>query len=253
MIIEKKYRRNLILGSVLFFLLLVVSAIASLISITKLVNAQKMVSHTQTVILKLENIISRVKDAETGQRGFLLTGETTFLEPYEGAKGDVWTSFNDLSILTSDNPDQQKDLSHLSDVISIRFSLLEQSLSQKRAGIPFDVNNIEKGRIYMMNLRKVINRMEQREQLLLKQRTGDLGFFAGYTPVLIIFASLLGILVTVLFYFRLKSDYQTRLEMQKQLMEKEKQIAQKVEVVKEFAEKVADGDYKHRIDPSDLL
>lgn len=249
---DKNYKRNLITGSLISLVVLFITTSASWISIERLLESQKWVDHTHAVILSIENIISRTKDAETGQRGYLLTGQAEFLEPYNGAKEDVWDSFNKVSSLTVDNASQQKDLKYLSSLIENRFSLLERSIESKRLGVPVNDQNIEKGRLIMADLRSLINKMEEREQQLLNERTAKLSTFSTFTPWLIVFASVFAIIITVIFYLRLRSDYQQRLLMQAALLEKEKQIAHKINIVQQFAEEVAGGNYKQRIDPKDL-
>ena len=72
------FKRNLIIGYGLSLLLLIVTAIASYSSIESLLDSQARVNHTNAVINKLEEVISVSKDAETGQRGYLLTGQENF-------------------------------------------------------------------------------------------------------------------------------------------------------------------------------
>ncbi len=249
---DKKYKRNLITGSIISLCILLITTFASWMSIERLLDSQQWVGHTHEVILSIENIMSKTKDAETGQRGYLLTGQGDFLEPYNGAKEEVWKSFEKVSSLTIDNPSQQKDLDYLSSLIEKRFELLQISVERKRQGLPIVAGNIEKGRFIMKDLRSLISRMEGREQLLLKGRTERLSMFSSFTPWLIIFASLVAVVVTITFYLRLKKDYSQKLFMQEQLLEKEKQIKKKIDTVQRFAEEVAKGDYSQRIDPKDL-
>lgn len=249
---DKKYKRNLITGSIISICILLITTVASWVSIEQLLGSQKWVDHTHQVILTIETILSRTKDAETGQRGYLLTGQEEFLEPYNGAKEDVWNAYNRAGILTADNLSQQKDIKLLSALIENRFSLLEKSIERKRAGLSIISTNIDQGRHYMRELRSLISRMEEREQELLKTRTARLGTYSTFTPWLIIFASVIAVIVTVTFYLRLKADYKQKLSMQEELLEKEKQIARKINTVQQFAEGVAGGNYRQRIDPADL-
>lgn len=68
------------------------------------------VDHTRAAELQLNQILSELKDAETGQRGFLLTGLELFLEPYNHALTSWSGEFATLRRLTADNPDQQRGL-----------------------------------------------------------------------------------------------------------------------------------------------
>ena len=65
------------------------------------------VAHTHEVLAGLSQLLSSIKDAETGVRGFLITGEPRFLAPYESVHGHIDSSIDQLASLTADNPVQQ--------------------------------------------------------------------------------------------------------------------------------------------------
>src|SRR6201987_5651125 len=83
------------------FLLLGVGAVAFW-SLAKLTDTSQWVTHTHEVLEKLEGVLSLAKDVETGQRGYLLTGEDKFLEPYEKALEPLEASKKLLRKLTED-------------------------------------------------------------------------------------------------------------------------------------------------------
>src|SRR5438105_650446 len=60
------------------------------------------VTHTQAVLDALERLMSTIKDAETGQRGFLLTGVSSYLDPYRQALADYPTQVKRIAELTAD-------------------------------------------------------------------------------------------------------------------------------------------------------
>ena len=72
------FKRNLFIGYAISLLLLIVSSVASYKSIRNLLISQTEINHTNLVIQKLEDVISILKDAETGQRGYLLTNDLNF-------------------------------------------------------------------------------------------------------------------------------------------------------------------------------
>src|ERR1700744_6376250 len=59
-------------------------------------DAGQRVTHTLETIDRLETVLSLTKDAETGQRGFLLTGEDSYLEPFTKAKTQLPGAFSQL-------------------------------------------------------------------------------------------------------------------------------------------------------------
>src|SRR5690348_4986459 len=76
-------------------------------SLHQLTATAGMVSHTHQVLGMLESVLSSMKDAETGQRGYLLVGEDKYLEPYLAARKLIDQQLKDLRNLTKDNNNQQ--------------------------------------------------------------------------------------------------------------------------------------------------
>src|SRR6201995_1026320 len=95
--------RNLQIGFGLSLLILIVSSIASYSSIQNLLTSSHWVDHTDSVITRLETALSTLKDAEPGQRGFLLTGDTTYLRPYYGSTERALTQVDNIRSMTADN------------------------------------------------------------------------------------------------------------------------------------------------------
>ncbi|RYD74512.1 MAG: hypothetical protein EOP55_15150, partial [Sphingobacteriales bacterium] len=81
---ETTLKNNLRLGLGLSLIILFISSLASYVSISNLIKSTELVKHSDEVILNVEGVISTLKDAETGQRGYLLTGNKIFLAPYNG-------------------------------------------------------------------------------------------------------------------------------------------------------------------------
>ena len=91
------FKRNLLFGLGLSMILLLISSFASYFSIKNLIDSSQMVRNSNRVIKDLDHVFSLIKDAETGQRGYLLTGDQVFLMPYTRAKEEITVSLKDLS------------------------------------------------------------------------------------------------------------------------------------------------------------
>ncbi|MBV9962468.1 MAG: CHASE3 domain-containing protein, partial [Parafilimonas sp.] len=245
---NSSFKRNLIILYGSSFLLLIVSAVASYSSINNLLNNQRMVDHTNLVINKLESVISVLKDAETGQRGFLLTGREEFLEPYNGSLRKAYSLIDEIKTLTSDNNLQQKSAEDLRNIVKQRMSILEVLIDNKRRGNDASTQQLLTGKAYMDQARQLVQTMENRESDLLAARTASLNKFAAATPTFIIIASLLSILVAVISFLRVNSDFDKRIKLQNELIEKDEQTTQRLNIIHGIAEKISAGDYKTRID-----
>ena len=82
---DQSFSKGLILGMGLIILLLIGNAWIGYHNIRQLNEDAAWVAHTQEVMDALEEVVSTMKDAQTGERGYLLTGENRYLQPYESA------------------------------------------------------------------------------------------------------------------------------------------------------------------------
>jgi CheY-like chemotaxis protein/signal transduction histidine kinase/CHASE3 domain sensor protein len=137
------------------------------------VAAEMALSHTNAVRLNLNLLLSELKDAETGQRGFLLTGLEPFLDPYDSARTSLSGELATLRRLTV-HPDQQRNLETLEPVITQKLDELAQTIALKRAGQADEAVEIVRsgrGKVTMDRLRAVIADMNAMEERLLEERT----------------------------------------------------------------------------------
>ncbi|MDB5256853.1 MAG: histidine kinase [Chitinophagaceae bacterium] len=235
--------------------LLLISLIASVYSTNGLIDNSKLVNHTNEVLRQSEMIISYMKDAETGQRGFLVTNDPVFLQPYNGAYEKVMNALHNVKDRTVDNAIQQKNVEEAKVLIDAKFNQMKRTIdiSTKRSGVsPEDVaarlDEMRKGKKVMDDLRVVIERIKTEEKRLLEIRSQEQIRYISYTPILVITAALISILITVLSYIRIKADMEQRLA--EQLKEEQKYIetAQRISVIENMTQKVSDGDYAIRSD-----
>jgi len=92
------------------------------------------VEHTHEVIIASEALLGQIRDAETGQRGYLLTGEPEYLEPYHSGLGATKQHFRVLKSLTLDNPAQQETLRQLAELVDQKFAELSKTIKYASAG-----------------------------------------------------------------------------------------------------------------------
>jgi signal transduction histidine kinase/DNA-binding response OmpR family regulator/CHASE3 domain sensor protein len=241
------FKRNLLVSYGTSLFLLIISSIASFISIRNLLESQNWVIHTNTVITKLGNVISVLKDGETGQRGFLLTGQVEFLEPYNGAGAKANQLMDEVKEMTLDNPVQQQSIEQLRDITNKRLIQLQRLIDDKKAGIAPSLEDLRLGKNQMDESRRLVQQMQDREQLLLNARTGTVSKFASYTSILILLASLLSILVTIVSFLRVNSDFDRRVKLQQELVKKDEETMHRIHLIQNIADKVSDGDYKIRV------
>src|SRR5262249_11867274 len=96
--------------------------------------AGDLVRHTIRVLEQITVVLQRVSDAESGQRGYVLTGDPSYLKPYHDATAPVPQDFADLGSLTSCNPSQQARFESLAPLISAKLEEMRLVVSQRESG-----------------------------------------------------------------------------------------------------------------------
>jgi CheY-like chemotaxis protein/signal transduction histidine kinase/CHASE3 domain sensor protein len=128
------------------------------------------VTHTLQVIERLEALQSNVKDAETGQRGYLLTGEERYLEPYTQARAGLTGILQDLRAAVSSNPTQLARIDALEQLARQKLTELEQTITLRRTGFTEEALGIvrtDRGKASMDRFRSIITDAENDERTLL--------------------------------------------------------------------------------------
>ena len=168
----------------------------------QLIETSNWVTHTYQVLGELENILSLLKDAETGQRGYLLTGETAYLDPYNRALANLDQKQKEARQLTADNPIQQQNFVRLKTLIDRRLEIFKRPIELRRnPGIQaaIEADDLSRGKAAMDEVRQLIAQMKAVEQALLEQRSTNARNAARYTLDSITFGIPLGFgLLTIL-------------------------------------------------------
>src|SRR4029079_8872550 len=96
--------RKVVTGVGIALAILLINALISYRATRTLIDQEQRINHTHMVLAELEGTLSSVKDAETGVRGFIITGDESYLEPYQAAMVDIPEGLDRLRQLTADNP-----------------------------------------------------------------------------------------------------------------------------------------------------
>jgi CheY-like chemotaxis protein/CHASE3 domain sensor protein len=156
-------------------LAVVLIAIVSYFSLLSSSSTAGRVTQTFEVLEQLEGLLSSVKDAETGQRGFLLTGDEEYLEPFVRARADVPAEIKALRTLTADSPRQQQLLESLEQTTSEKMAEIAQTVELHREGRvdeALEVVRTNRGREEMVRIRSLVGEMERTERRFLEERQG---------------------------------------------------------------------------------
>jgi signal transduction histidine kinase len=179
-VIKKKITRfttdyRLVTGYVIAFVLLLTSYLITLYSNKELINQTESVTHTQKVITDLENLLSAVKDGETGLRGFLNSKDTIFLVPFYKSLSSTRLMFATVENETQDNPSQQLKLKKLKILITSKYDNIKFSintfLSHNYTIDQVLLENFYTGKAVMDSIISGVAEMQDHEKNLLEIRS----------------------------------------------------------------------------------
>lgn len=170
---KRSLSRQLNLGFGFTLLLLLLNAVISYRNILKLIQNERSVSQSHQVIAELETTLSTLKDAETGQRGYLLTGQERYLEPYNSAIDQI--NQHVQSLKQSTNLDSQQ-LQTLDRAIDAKLKELDQTIQVRRTqrlNAALQIVQSDRSKQIMDNIRRQISAIEAQEYQQLQQRTAE--------------------------------------------------------------------------------
>jgi methyl-accepting chemotaxis protein len=163
-----------------------------------LIENDHLVTQTHQVLEGITRVLSLMKDAETGQRGYVLTGLDSYLEPYQTAVPAVHSALGELRRLTSDNPRQQKRIDDAVALVDSKMAELQRTIELRRTqGLQVALSEVltDKGKRAMDDLRKVLGDMDLEERELLERRGAGAEVSAAGAKTTIGFGVLLGLLL----------------------------------------------------------
>ena len=126
----------------------------------------RLLLHTEQVLTQLEAILARCVEAETGTRGFILTGDAQFLEPLTAADRTLRKHLNELAALTVDNPRQQQRVELLRTRVASHIHNLGLLEADYHKGRPFRPGRAIEQRDVMRLVRETLNDMKRDEMVL---------------------------------------------------------------------------------------
>jgi signal transduction histidine kinase len=209
-------------GYIAAFILLFVAYLFIYSTIGQMNKQSQWINHTNEVITRLELLVSNIKDAETGVRGYVIMKDNKFLSPYYSGIREIPKESAALRVLTRDNLLQQKRLDTLQGLIDIRLTTLRNNIEIFRnAGYVLPDSVKEKGyqsKQVMDDIRAMIKKMSESENVALSDRIAELRSYTdavkviNITAVLIAFLLALYSIITFTRESHAKNNYRKQLE-----------------------------------------
>ena len=155
--------------------LAVVGAIAYS-SVFRFADTTERATRTHEVLRSLEETFSLVTGAETGARGFVITGDARYLEPYRNAELTTAARLKSLGTLIGEDPRQGQRLEQLIPLVARRFSMLDESVRLRANGGFEDAASSARtgrGRLVMDSIRAIVDSMSADETARLQERSAQ--------------------------------------------------------------------------------
>lgn len=183
-------------GSILTIMLGI--GVTSKFSLNRLVESNQWVSHTLSVEQRLEDITTLLLNAETGQRGYILTQQENFLEPYNQARSHFEESFRELREMIQDNPEQVRRLDEMHQNARLKMEELATTIRLVQDGKRDEAMVLilsGKGQQIMDEIREQVAVMQDIEESLLERREATVTQSTAFANAVSVGGTLLAIAV----------------------------------------------------------
>jgi signal transduction histidine kinase/CHASE3 domain sensor protein/DNA-binding response OmpR family regulator len=191
-------------GAMVFFL---ISGAVAYFNLQTLRDNNQKIVHSHEVIMALDDLLSSAQDAETGQRGFLLTNNEKYLEPYNSALLAIPPRLDEIAELTSDNPAQKPRIAALKLHIGAKLAELKETIDLRRnqsLDAALAVVNSDRGKAEMDAIRAQFGAMSQEEAELRSKRLAEMNDAQRTALASSFLMGLLGVLLTLTIGFLIR-------------------------------------------------
>lgn len=176
------------------------------VSLDKNTQQDLHVVHTHEVIKTGTDLLSAVKDAETAQRGYIITKDPTFLQPYLQSIATKDSLLLKLESLTQDSPNQLKRLDHIKKLTTSKYQFIAQTittLNQLGTAKTIDLVNNGHGKMIMDQLRVAFQQFNAHENNLLEKRVYAAQKSVNTLKFTLIYSTLISILIFSITFYKL--------------------------------------------------
>ncbi len=177
--------------------------------VEELILSYQKVNESNLVKLKLEQTISSLKDAETAQRGYLLTDDSLFLTPFFGSYENTRKLLNEVKEATADDAGQQNDLNNVHTFIEVRYRTFDNVIRQyKREELSKDVRKMHllRGESSMDSIRYYVNSVQAAEDRKILAREKEKHKYSLLTPFIGFLIFIVGLGIMLFSYLRIMKD-----------------------------------------------
>jgi signal transduction histidine kinase len=189
--------------------------------------SRERVAHSRDVIDQAQATFSALQDVETGQRGYIITGDTAYLAPYERALGGLRADMAALGELTRDNPTQQHRLDSLSVEVDTKLAELAETIEfRRRSGFAAAevVIHTDRGKLAMEAVRSTLGDFVAEERRLLATRAESEAGWRRIVTIILVGGTILGVVLSLLLTATLLGHAEQEVRTAKLLEEQHREL-----------------------------
>ncbi len=165
-------------------------------STTTFLASSDRMNHAHEVVEQLDHLLAQITDAESGQRGYLVTGSAGYLAPYEDAKTHIADTLRAIRELTADDEVQREQLDQLAPRVERRLVLLRETMdAYDREGFAAARLHVltNRGKDVMDDIRRLVGVMDRAERVALREHRSVWYASARLTLVVLVIGDLLAL------------------------------------------------------------
>lgn len=173
---RRRFRLAIVLAGAVVTLLLAATGVTLQREFSSADALRDAVEQSYDTRLQIQSVFSLVQDAETGQRGYIITGDETFLEPYDRALDRLDAQMNKLAGLSAKDPPQAENQRLLSERVRQKRLEMQRTIALRESGQASAAISLVisgRGKLTMDDIRQIVDRMTQREADLLSALSAD--------------------------------------------------------------------------------
>lgn len=177
------FGKKIVAGFAIAFILLALIGTVAYRAINSLTDTSYLVTHSHQVLERISRLLIELENAETGQRGYVITGDESYLAPYTTGSAAVDQVMKELRALTADNPAQQQHLDQLQTLTSAKLAELKRTIDMRQAAGFEATQKVVlggEGKRAMDDIRAVLQQMQDEENSLLDRRAKEVEASAAF-------------------------------------------------------------------------